>query len=111
MDLRQNKIILGITTFSQYVKELDPVDNWQFTIDNLKKTSWCLGYEPETIINVHIKYERTFKLKISVSPAVKSLSTVPCQLSTSFGGGYRSRTDDPLRARQVLWPAELIPLW
>ena len=27
-----------------------------------------------------------------------------------FCGGYRSRTDDPLRARQVLWPAELIPL-
>ena len=26
-----------------------------------------------------------------------------------FSGGYRSRTDDPLRARQVLWPAELIP--
>ena len=25
------------------------------------------------------------------------------------GGGYRSRTDDPLRARQVLWPAELTP--
>jgi hypothetical protein len=24
-------------------------------------------------------------------------------------GEYRSRTDDPLRARQVLWPAELIP--
>ena len=27
----------------------------------------------------------------------------------SISGGYRSRTDDPLRARQVLWPAELIP--
>ena len=27
-----------------------------------------------------------------------------------LGGGYRSRTDDPLLARQVLWPAELIPL-
>ena len=24
-------------------------------------------------------------------------------------GGYRSRTDDPLRARQMLWPAELTP--
>src|SRR6056300_818709 len=26
-----------------------------------------------------------------------------------ISGGYRSRTDDPLRARQVLWPTELIP--
>ena len=26
-----------------------------------------------------------------------------------FCGGYRSRTDDPLRARQMLWPTELIP--
>ena len=26
-----------------------------------------------------------------------------------FGGGYRIRTDDPLRARQMLYPTELIP--
>jgi hypothetical protein len=34
----------------------------------------------------------------------------PVWLTPGFCGGYRSRTDDPLRARQVLWPAELIPL-
>jgi hypothetical protein len=34
-----------------------------------------------------------------------SLTSTACVGS----GGYRSRTDDPLRARQVLWPAELNP--
>ena len=32
-------------------------------------------------------------------------------IRTMFGrrGEYRIRTDDPLRAKQMLWPAELIP--
>ena len=29
---------------------------------------------------------------------------------STFRGGYRGRTDDLLRARQALWPTELIPL-
>ena len=28
---------------------------------------------------------------------------------SELGGGYRSRTGDPLHAMQMLWPAELIP--
>ena len=37
-------------------------------------------------------------------------TSINSNMSMNFlRGGYRSRTDDPLRARQVLQPAELIP--
>jgi hypothetical protein len=43
-------------------------------------------------------------------PVVTSVTTVPQQLHGNLPRGeYRSRTDDPLLAKQVLWPAELIP--
>ena len=50
--------------------------------------------------------QRTFRLLILRQTC--GLGSLPG--SVTLGGEYRSRTDDLLRARQALYPAELIPL-
>ena len=45
----------------------------------------------------------------ATSNYVKRTSLNPVRTSIILCGEYRSRTDDPLRARQMLWPAELTP--
>jgi hypothetical protein len=43
-----------------------------------------------------------FYSRTSVCKELKTQGFKLCALGLKLGGGYRSRTDDPLRARQVL---------
>ncbi len=61
------------------------------------------GVEPLLApLRLHL-YHYFYSLHLLIS----HLQLTHCDIKKS--GGYRSRTDDPLRARQMLWPAELTP--
>ena len=72
----------------------------------LKSESLKLEMHTLNVADVMIMNHQTYRNPIVKHQYVKNLSNLKLSifnLSTlSFGGGYRSRTDDPLRARQVL---------
>ena len=87
--------------FSQYVKELIPINrNWQMCWTWTNRFAWT----NHIIKNKELHFICWWR--ISESNRWPSRQRSGCiysiELTTHFCGGYRSRTDDPLRARQML---------
>jgi hypothetical protein len=53
-----------------------------------------MALNQHTAFTVHLKIEKNLYYYLHICPLA--------YLQICFGGGYRSRTDDPLRARQML---------
>jgi hypothetical protein len=94
--------------FSQYVKELFLHRQPIFTDRSLNKNCQCSGCEPTDRITSMHQHHFIFKELFDFTPPLRTAarsSTGPLSLNglRPFGcGGYRSRTDDPLLAKQVL---------
>jgi hypothetical protein len=101
------KVTLGFTTFFQYVKELCLLPD----VSLLLRIRRCAGLEPidPPAYLLRITSSCLKELFVFSGPGSQAIRPAndferapPVRAVRAGGGGYRSRTDDPLLAKQVL---------